>query len=63
MTVWEPLGGPIRFKNGPVMPTLLTSIGQLDHYVVFGIKSGAEQDIQRGKKCPIGVKQTTLDPP
>ena len=24
------------------------NIGQFDHYVVFGTKSGAEQDFQRG---------------
>ena len=36
------------------------NIGQLDHYVVFGTKSGAIQDFQRGKKCPVGVKQTPL---
>ena len=32
------------------------NMGQLDHHVVFGTKSGAIQDFQRGKKCPIGVK-------
>ena len=32
------------------------NIGQLDHYVVFGTKSGAVQDFQRGKKCQIGVE-------
>merc|ERR1712055_1003272 len=40
-----------------------TNMGQLDHHVVFGTKSGAIQDFQRGKKCPIGVKQTPFDPP
>ena len=39
------------------------NIGQLDHYVVFGTKSGVIQGFHRGKKCPIGVKQTPLDPP
>ena len=39
------------------------NMGQLDHHVVFGIKFGAIQDFQRGKKCPIGVKQTPFDPP
>ena len=29
---------------------------QLDHNVVFGTKSGAVQDFQRGKKCLIGVE-------
>ena len=38
-------------------------MGQLDHCVVLGTKSGAVQDFQRGKKSPIGVKQTPLDPP
>ena len=36
---------------------------QLDHNMVFGTKSGAVQDFQRDKKCPIGVKQTPFDPP
>ena len=27
-----------------------TNMGQLDHHVVFGTKSGAIQDFQRGKK-------------
>ena len=31
--------------------------------MVFGTKSSALQDFQRGKKCPIGVKQTPFDPP
>ena len=39
------------------------NIGQLDHYVVFGTKSGAVQEFWRGYKCPIGVKQPPLDPP
>ena len=37
------------------------NIGQLDHNVVFGTKSGAVKDFQRGKKCPLGVKWTPLD--
>ena len=36
------------------------SMGQLDHHVVFGTKSGALHDFQRGKKCPMGVKQTPV---
>ena len=36
-------------------------IGQSGHYVVFGTESGAVKDLQRGKKCTIGVKQTHLD--
>ena len=32
------------------------NIGQLDNGVVFGTKSGAVQDFQRGKKCQIGVE-------
>ena len=38
-------------------------MGQLDHCVVLGTKSGAVQDFQWGKKCPIGVKQTPPRPP
>ena len=34
----------------------------MDHYVVFGTKSGAEQDFQRGKKCPKGLKKKTYTP-
>ena len=32
------------------------NLGQLDHYVVLGIKSGAVRDLQRGKKCLLGVE-------
>ena len=32
------------------------NLGQLDHYVVLGTKSGAVQDLQRGKKCLLGVE-------
>ena len=39
------------------------NIGQLDHYAVFGTKSGAVEDFQRGKKCPTGVNQTPSRPP
>ena len=39
------------------------NIGQLDHYVVFGTKSGVIQGFQRGQKCFIGVKQNLVDPP
>ena len=46
-----------------VSDAFLVNIGQLDHYVVFGTKSGVIQDFQRGKMCPIGVKQTPSDPP
>ena len=31
-------------------------MGQLNHCVVLGTKSGAVQDFQWGKKCPSGVK-------
>ena len=41
----------------------LVNIGQLDHYVVFGTKSGAVQDFQKGKKCHTGVKETLSGPP
>ena len=46
-----------------VSDAYLVIMGQLDHHVVFGTKSGAIQDFQRGKKCPVGVKQTPLGPP
>ena len=45
-----------------VSHSYLVNIGQLDHYVVFGTKFGAVQDFQKGKKCPLGVQQTPLDP-
>ena len=32
------------------------NLGQLDHYVVLGTKSGAVQDLQRGKKCLSGAE-------
>ena len=38
------------------------NMGQVDHHVVNGTKSGAIQDFQRGKKHPVGVKQTPLNP-
>ena len=54
-----PRGG-LKVQKG-VSGASSVNIGQLDHYVVFGTKSGAVQDFQRGKKCSIGVKQTPLD--
>ena len=60
MDLWEYPGGPKRSKK-EVSCAFPVNIGQLDCYIVFGIKSGAVQDIQRGKKCPLGVKQTPLD--
>ena len=56
---WSPNRGP----NGSKWTSDAYSVnmGQLDHYVVFGTKSGAIQDIQRGKKCPKGIKQTTAE--
>ena len=36
------------------------NIGQLDHSVVFGIQSGAVQDIRMGKNCSVGAKQTPI---
>ena len=45
-----------------VSDAFLVNIGQLDHFMVFGTKSGALQPFQRGKTCPIGVKQTPVDP-
>ena len=56
----EPPGGPQLSKKwfksaSPVI------VGHLDHYVVFGTKSGAEEDFQRGKKLLLGVKQNPPD--
>ena len=56
------------FRGAPkdwkwVSDAYLAKMGQLDYHVVFGTKSGALQDFQRGKKHPTGVKQTPLDPP
>ena len=39
-----------------VSDTYLVKIGQLDHFMVFGPKSRALKDFQRGKTCSIGVK-------
>ena len=58
----EPLGGAQKVLKW-VSDAYLVIMGQLDPHVVFGTKSGAIQDFQRGKKCPIRVKQTPLDPP
>ena len=38
-------------------------LGQLNHNVVFGTNFGAVQDFPRGKKRPIGVELTPLEPP
>ena len=62
MAFWEPLGG-LQRSGKWVSDAYLPDMGQLDHHVVFGTKSGAIQDFQRSKKYPIGVKQTPLDPP
>ena len=72
MEVWDFLGSQKDFicsYNGPlgahrrapigqkwVSNTYSVRIGQLDHYVVSVTKSDALQEIQRGKKCIIGVK-------
>ena len=58
MAFWEP---PIGQKW--VSDAYPVHIFQLDHYVVFGTKSYAVIDFQRGKKCPIGVKQTPSGAP
>ena len=55
MAFWGPLEGSQRFKKC-VSDAYSVMLGQLDHYVVFGTKSGAVQDFQRGKKCQIGVE-------
>ena len=61
----RPFGSFLRAQKVQkwVIDNHLVTIGQLDHNVVLGTKSGTVQDFQRGKKCPIWVKQTTLDPP
>ena len=46
-----------------VSDAYLVNIDQLDHFLVLGTKSSALQDFQRGKKCPIGIKQTPFDLP
>ena len=56
---WELLGGAPKVQKC-VSDANPVNIGQLDHYVVFGTKSGALQDFQRDKKGTIGVKQTPL---
>ena len=45
-----------------VSDTYCVNIGQFEHYVVFETKFGAVQDFQMGKHCPVGIKQTPLDP-
>ena len=60
-----PLGTP---KGGPKVQKWVSdadpiNIGQLDHYVSFGTKSGAVQDFQRSIKCLIGDNQAPLDHP
>ena len=55
-----PRGAPTVWKwVGDACPV---DKGQLDNCVVFETKSGAVQDFQRDKKCPVGVKQTPLAP-
>ena len=46
-----------------VSDAYLVHIGQLDNYEVFGTKSGAMQEFQRGKKRLRGVNQTPSGPP
>ena len=46
-----------------VSDAYLVTIDQLDHYLVFGTKSGAIPDLQSDKTCPIGVKQAPQTPP
>ena len=52
--------GGLRKVRKWVTGAYSVNMGQLDHHVVFGTKSGALQDFQRGKKCPMGVKQTPV---
>ena len=50
LAFWEPLGGaPKVWKR--VSDAYLANLGQWDHHMVFGTKSGAIQDFQRDKKC------------
>ena len=70
--LWAPKGlnllknGPLRARRRAqkvqkwVRDAYLENLGQLDHYMVFGTKSGAVQDLQRGKKCLLGVEWAPL---
>ena len=51
----RPFGSFLRAQKVQkwVIDNHLVTIGQLDHNVVLGTKSGTVQDFQRGKKCPI----------
>ena len=59
---WELLGGAPKVQKW-VSDANPVNIGELDHYVVFGTKSGVIQGFQRGQKCFIEVKQNLVDPP
>ena len=58
-------GGPRRVPMGQKWASdgNLVNIGQLDHIVVFGTKSGAIHDFRKDKKCHTGVKETPSGPP
>ena len=58
LVLWGPRGTPKVRKW--VTGAYSVNMGQLDHHVVFGTKCVALQDFQRGKKCPLGVKQTPV---
>ena len=61
------INGPLGVPGGAPKAQIWVSdaypvhIGQLGHYVEFGTKSGAVQDLQRGKKPTIGFMETPLD--
>ena len=57
MAYWE-LPGEAPKVQKSVSDAYPDNIGHLDHYVVFGTQSGAVQDIQMGKNCSLGAKQT-----
>ena len=57
MDFWELPGGAPKVQQS-VSDANPGNIGHLDHYVVFGTQSGAVQDIQMGKNCSLGAKQT-----
>ena len=62
----SPKNGPLGATRGApkvqkwVSDAYPGNIGQLDHYVVFGIQSGVVQDIRMGKNCFLGAKQTPV---
>ena len=58
LLIWELLGGPKVHKR--VSDAYPVNLGQLNHYIVFGTKSGAVQDFQSGQNVPY---RGQTDPP